>query len=88
SQLYKNIKAILTESRTRAIGAVNFIMVEAYWNVGKLIVEDEQKGTKKAEYGKKVLENLSLRLSNDFGKGFDPSNLWNMRRFYLAGLER
>jgi len=84
SQLYKNIKAILTNARERAIGAVNFIMVEAYWNVGKLIVEDEQKGNKKAEYGKQVLENLSLRLSGDFGKGFDPSNLWNMRRFYLT----
>ena len=47
-------------------------------------MEDEQKGTKRAEYGKQVLENLSLRLSNDFGKGFDPSNLWNMRKFYLT----
>ncbi len=82
SHLYKRIKDILTHARSQAYKAVNFIMVEAYWNIGRLIVEEEQKGKKRAGYGEKILENLSMRLSQDFGNGFDPSNLWNMRRFY------
>lgn len=59
-------------------------MVQAYWQVGQLIVEDEQSGATRAEYGKKVLEALSERLSEEFGKGFDIRNLRNMRSFYLA----
>jgi predicted nuclease of restriction endonuclease-like (RecB) superfamily len=59
-------------------------MVETYWQVGRRIVEEEQQGSKRAEYGQQLLEKLSLRLSKDFGKGFDPSNLWNMKGFYLA----
>jgi len=54
----------------------------AYWHVGKEIVEEEQKGEKRAEYGKKLLETLSQKLSDDFSKGFDATNLWNMRKFY------
>ncbi|MBU2599503.1 hypothetical protein KJ849_02865 [bacterium] len=75
SQLYKNIKAILTESRTRAIGAVNFIMVEAYWNVGKLIVEGEQRGEKRAGYGDYLLKDISKRLTSDLGSGFSEQSL-------------
>ncbi len=82
SQLYKNIKAILTDARTRAIGAVNFIMVEAYWNVGRLIVEDDQKGKKKADYGTFLLSNISRRLTCDLGQGFSEQSLRNMRQFY------
>jgi hypothetical protein len=59
-------------------------MVQAYWQVGRLIAEDEQGGATRAEYGKKVLEALSERLSEEFGKGFDVRNLRNMRSFYLA----
>jgi hypothetical protein len=63
--------------------AVNFAMVQAYWNIGRLIVEDEQNGEKRAEYGKKVLDDLAKRLTTDFGKGFDSRELRKMRQFYL-----
>ncbi len=81
---YQDIEKILSEARNKAYAAVNVAMVEAYWNVGRRIVEEEQKGKKRAGYGEQLLENLSIRLSQDFGKGFDPSNLWNMRKFYLS----
>jgi predicted nuclease of restriction endonuclease-like (RecB) superfamily len=83
-KLYADIKSILLHARGKAFTAVNFIMVETYWQVGRRIVEEEQQGSKRAEYGQQLLEKLSLRLSKDFGKGFDPSNLWNMKGFYLA----
>ena len=59
-------------------------MVQAYWQIGRLIVEQEQQGQERAEYGKQQLSHLSERLTNDFGKGFDVTNLRNMRRFYQA----
>lgn len=59
-------------------------MLAAYWHIGKIIVEEEQKGKSRADYGRKVLENLAEKLTSDFGKGFDDSNLWNMRKFYLT----
>jgi DUF1016 N-terminal domain len=59
-------------------------MVEAYWNVGRAIVEEEQAGRQKADYGKRVIEGLSRRLQDEFGKGYDRSNLFPMRAFFLA----
>ena len=59
-------------------------MVEANWRVGFLIVEDEQKGKRKAEYGKAVLRDLAHRLTAEYGSGYDESNLRYMRSFYLA----
>ena len=59
-------------------------MVQTYWHIGRMIVEDEQGGQKRAAYGKQVLLELAMRLSEEFGAGFDVSNLRNMRRFYLA----
>lgn len=84
NRFYQDIKKILSEARNKAYTAVNFAMVEGYWNVGRRIVEEEQKGKYRAQYGTKLLENLSRKLTNDFGKGFDPTNLWNMRKFYLT----
>lgn len=57
-------------------------MVTAYWNIGRLIVENEQQGSTRAEYGKAVLADLSVRLTEEFGKGFTEANLCNMRQFY------
>jgi hypothetical protein len=57
-------------------------MVQAYWEVGRLIVENEQKGISRAEYGKAVLEKLSARLTNVFGEGFSVQSLRNFRQFY------
>lgn len=84
NQLLTNIREILLSARHTAYKAVNFAMVTAYWNIGKLIVEDEQNGNARAEYGKTVLEELSTKLTKEFGKGFTTANLRNMRQFYLC----
>ncbi|MEW5895657.1 MAG: PDDEXK nuclease domain-containing protein [Candidatus Omnitrophota bacterium] len=79
---YERIRAIIENARNNIVRAVNTEMVLAYWHIGKEIIEEEQKGKRRAAYGKQVLENLSQKLSEEFGKGFDVKNLWNMRLFY------
>jgi Pyruvate/2-oxoacid:ferredoxin oxidoreductase gamma subunit len=81
---YQNIRDILEEARGTAYRSVNFAMVQAYWQIGRIIVEEEQKGKERAEYGKGLLKELSKRLIRDYGRGFDESNLRNMRMFYLT----
>ena len=81
---YQSVKQILEEARKKAYSAVNFAMVQAYWNIGRIIIEEEQKGKAKAGYGEYLLKELSERLTKDFGKGFDYSNVKNMRQFYLV----
>lgn len=81
--VYSRIKDILESARSKAYRAVNFVMVQAYWEVGRVIVEEEQKGKSRAEYGISLLNNLSIRLTKDFGKGFDERNLRFIRAFYL-----
>ena len=71
NNLYGAIRQVLETARQSAYKAVNFAMVQAYWQIGRLIVEDEQNGENRAEYGKKVLDSLAERLTADFGKGFD-----------------
>ncbi|MCL2246440.1 MAG: DUF1016 N-terminal domain-containing protein [Lentimicrobiaceae bacterium] len=83
NNLYLQIKEILNTARKKAYSAVNFAMVEAYWLVGKQIVET-QAGNERAEYGASLLKFLSNELTRDFGKGFDESNLRLIRQFYLA----
>ena len=83
NELYRNISEILQTARQNAYRAVNFVMVEAYWNIGKLIVEEEQQGKQRADYGIHLVKNLSVKLNSDFGKGFSEQSLWNMRLFYL-----
>lgn len=87
-QLYANIKTILSTARQRAYTAVNFAMVESYWLIGQSIVEYEQHGEHRAEYGKNVLKELAERLSLEFGKGFDERELRKMRQFYLLFQKR
>ena len=82
--LYTAIAAVIQQARQQVKQAVNQHMVQAYWHVGRLIVEQELQGQERAEYGKHQLEQLSQRLQGDFGKGFDVTNLRNMRRVYLA----
>jgi predicted nuclease of restriction endonuclease-like (RecB) superfamily len=79
--VYGQIKEILTSARTRAYSAVNFAMVEAYWLIGKQIVE-AQAGNERAEYGEYLLKYLSEQMTRDFGKGFTTTNLKYMRQFY------
>ncbi|MBI5016894.1 MAG: DUF1016 domain-containing protein [Deltaproteobacteria bacterium] len=82
--LYRQVRAVLTQARARAWQAVNSEMVTCYWEVGRLMVEDEQRGEVRADYGKRIVRDLSARLTAEFGAGFDKSNLWNMRAFFLA----
>lgn len=81
---YGRIRTVLTEARDRAWQAINSAMVAAYWEVGRIIVEVEQEGKDRADYGKQVIAGLAERLKADFGRGFDRSNLFHMRAFYLA----
>lgn len=81
---YRNIRQILEDARKIAYSAVNVAMVQAYWNIGRLIVEEEQRGKAKAGYGEYLIKDLSRRMTKDFGKGFDYSNVKNMRQFYLT----
>ena len=82
--LKEQIKSLLSEGRKKALHSVNAILVRTYWHVGKYIVEYEQKGEQKAEYGKELLTKLSKDLTMEFGKGFSRSNLTYMRKFYLV----
>lgn len=78
------IKQILAQARQKAYTAVNTAMVEAYWLIGKRIVEEEQQGKSRANYGESILKNLSIALTRDLGKGFSYANLRNFRQFYLT----
>lgn len=77
------IKKILKNARQKAYTAVNSAMVEAYWKIGRRIVEEEQNGKERAEYGKEILQNLSKELTEEFGKGYSYRTLREIRQFYL-----
>lgn len=81
---FSDVRTILAAARTKAVVAVNTAMVEAYWLVGKRIVEEEQHGQAKAAYGERLLEELSRHLGDQIGKGFSVANLRNFRQFYLT----
>lgn len=83
TRLYAQVRAILDESRLRATRTVNTEMVRAYWQIGAAIVEYEQAGKERADYGSRLIEELSARLKADGAKGFQARNLWWMRDFYL-----
>lgn len=83
ASFYNEIKKILISARNKVYQTANFAMVEAYWNIGKSIIE-EQGGNEKAEYGTGLLKELSKQMTQDFGKGFTVANLKNMRQFYLT----
>ena len=82
--VYESVRQVLNDARRLTYQAVNSAMVQAYWNVGRIIVEEEQRGEARAEYGKGLIRALSLRLTQDFGKGFTVRNLWYMRSLYAA----
>ena len=81
---YENIRQVIEKARGTAYRAVNFIMVAAYWNIGKIIVEEEQKGKKRADYGAYLVKILSSRLTKEYGRGFTQSNLFYMRQFFIT----
>ena len=84
SQFFAEIAELLKAARGHAYRAVNSVMVETYWHIGRRIVEQEQKGKNRADYGDKLIVNLSKYLTDTFGKGFSEGNLWNFKRFYLV----
>lgn len=80
--LYGAVRKIIEKARQDIHRAVNTAMVDAYWHIGKMIVEEEQNGKNRADYGTTLVQNLSDRLTTHFGKGFSAQNIWNMRLFY------
>ena len=81
--LIKDIGSILEQGRKQAYSVINTILLDTYWKIGKMIIEFEQKGKEKAEYGSELLEWLSKDLKQRYGKGFSKSNVYLMRLFYL-----
>jgi predicted nuclease of restriction endonuclease-like (RecB) superfamily len=82
--LFQQISQLVQQARQQLQRSVNTAMVQTYWQIGRLIIEHEQQGESRAAYGKQQIEQLAIRLSAEFGKGFDSRNLRNMRAFYLA----
>ena len=81
--IIKQIKTRLADARNKAASEVNTAMLQAYWDIGQIIVEHEQDGEIKAHYGQQLLTELSKELTKSIGRGFSKSNLYNMRNFYL-----
>ena len=84
AEFFESIRVILAEARRKAATRLNRVMVEAYWQIGRRIVEEEQKGASRASYGDKLIAELSRRLAGEFGRGFSVANLKNFRQFYLT----
>jgi hypothetical protein len=83
SELIDTIGSLLQQGRQQAVQSVNTILVQTYWHIGQHIVEFEQKGNQKAEYGSQLLDILSNDLTQSYGKGFGRSNLLQIRQFYI-----
>ncbi len=84
SSFYQSITELLHQARTRVLQTVNITMVHTYYEVGRRIVDEEQQGKERAEYGKHLIHHLSERLMPEFGKGFSSRNLEQMRQFYVT----
>lgn len=84
NQLAQRISELLTEARGRIVQSVNHTMVLTYYEIGRMIVHEEQNGNERADYGKQLIKTLSIKLTVDFGKGFSQRNLEQMRQFYLV----
>ena len=82
NQIFQRVVDLLQEARQQVLRTVNSTMVLTYFEIGRIIVEEEQKGKERAEYGKHLLKGLSEQLNSEFGKGFSVDNLQNMRKFY------
>ena len=79
-----DVKKIVEQGRSIAYSGVNAVMIETYWQIGRRIVEQEQNGSERAEYGKQLIELLSAELTRTYGKGFSTRNLWLFKQFYLT----
>ena len=83
NNIYDNIKELVINARNKVYTTVNIEMLNLYWNIGKIIM-DIQKGDKRASYGDSILDKLSKKLTDEFGKGFSKRNLERMRKFYIS----
>ena len=81
---FEEVRTILRQARGKAYAAANFIMVEAYWQIGQRIVQEEQGGNARADYGSQLIRNLARQLGDEFGSGVSIANLKNFRQFYLT----
>ena len=81
---YETIRKILIDARNSVYRSINFAMVESYFRIGRVIMEEEQKGKDRAEYGQYLISELSKKLTREFGKGFNITNLKYMRQFYVT----
>lgn len=82
--LVNDVRSIIDNGRKQAYSAVNSAMVETYWHIGRRIVEEEQHGEQRAEYGKQLIKQLSIALTHEYGKGFSARYLAYFRKFYLT----
>ena len=83
NMLVNDLRSIVNKARSKAFAAVNYSLVERNWRIGKRIVEEEQNGEARAEYGKHIIEVASAALTEEFGKGFSETNLINFKKFFL-----
>lgn len=83
NMLVNDLRSIVSKARSKAFAAINYSLVERNWRIGQRIVEEEQNGASRAEYGKHVIEVASAALTKEFGKGFSETNIMNFKKFYL-----
>ncbi len=83
-RMLHDVRAILRDARGKAYAAVNASMVDAYWRIGRRIVEEEQSGAARAEHGSQLIRHLARALGEEFGKGMSVANLRNFMQFYLT----
>jgi len=84
STVTTQIRQLIEQSRHQVAQSINISLLNTYWKIGLIIIEEEQTGKERAQYGKQLITHLAKSLSQDIGKGFSRSNLHNMRNFYLA----
>ncbi len=87
-QLFKSVKFLIDEAKLHIVRSVNTTMLLTYFEIGRMIVEEEQKGSKRADYAKQIIQNLSEFLSYEFGRGYSTTNLEYARKFYLIYQKR
>ena len=83
-ELYNQIAELIHSAQNKVVNIINHTIVFTYFKIGELIVQEEQNGKEKADYGKKLIQNLSIQLTDQFGSGFSETNLKQMRLFFLS----
>ena len=88
NNIYQNIFELLQQARKNVNRVINSAMVNTYFEIGRMIVVEEQEGKKRASYGKELIKNLAEKLTQEFGKGFSVRNIEQMRKFYSVYSKR